>query len=65
LGPKDVRSLNVVAIGGGTGLSTILKGLKKYVPHPGQAAAEVAAEQGAVIGSLSAVVTVTDDGARS
>jgi len=65
LGPKDVRSLNVVAIGGGTGLSTILKGLKKYVPHPGQAAAEVAAEQGAVIGSLSAVVTVTDDGGSS
>ena len=29
------RSLNVVAIGGGTGLSTLLKGLKRYVTRPG------------------------------
>ncbi len=29
-------SLRVVAIGGGTGLSTLLKGLKRYVsPQPG------------------------------
>ena len=67
MGPKphEVHPLNVVAIGGGTGLSAILKGLKKYVPHPGQAPADVAAEHGAVIASLSAVVTVTDDGGSS
>ena len=27
---KDVKKYNVVAIGGGTGLSTLLRGLKKY-----------------------------------
>src|SRR5450755_3269685 len=27
-------SLRVVAIGGGTGLSTLLRGLKRYVPAP-------------------------------
>jgi len=29
--PAGLRNLRVVAIGGGTGLSTLLKGLKKYV----------------------------------
>ena len=28
------RPLRVVAIGGGTGLSTLLRGLKQYVPIP-------------------------------
>ena len=33
--PKSaVPSLRVVAIGGGTGLSTLLRGLKRYVPAP-------------------------------
>jgi uncharacterized cofD-like protein len=30
--PASTRSLRVVAIGGGTGLSTLLRGLKRYVP---------------------------------
>lgn len=48
-------SLNVVAIGGGTGLSTLLRGLKHYVDAEGPWS----------IGSLSAIVTVTDDGGSS
>ncbi len=53
------RELRVVAIGGGTGLSTLLKGLKKFVAgHPSPAAS-------ARISDLSAVVTVSDDGGSS
>ena len=55
-------SLRVVAMGGGTGLSTLLKGLKRYVKPPGEAAAAAGA---AAIGELNAVVTVTDDGGSS
>ncbi len=47
-----------MAIGGGTGLSTLLKGLRDYVARP-----EAAAEE--AIGELCAVVTVTDDGGSS
>lgn len=51
--------MRIVAIGGGTGLSMLLRGLKRHVapgreltsPHP--------------IGDLAAVVTVTDDGGSS
>jgi uncharacterized cofD-like protein len=50
--------LRVVAIGGGTGLSTLLKGLKPYV-HPPRAGSEVN------IAELCAVVTVSDDGGSS
>ena len=58
----SARPLRVVAMGGGTGLSTLLKGLKRYVKPPG----EVAPASGAgLIGELSAVVTVTDDGGSS
>lgn len=57
------RSLRVVAIGGGTGLSTLLKGLKTYVPNPAAALAQSSA--GARIAELSAVVTVSDDGGSS
>jgi uncharacterized cofD-like protein len=52
------RDLRVVAIGGGTGLSTLLKGLKKYVG--GQFAADSPR-----IAELCAVVTVSDDGGSS
>src|ERR1700756_208007 len=56
------RGLRVVAIGGGTGLSTLLKGLKRYV----LSASEVPASgETAVIRDLSAVVTVSDDGGSS
>ncbi|HVO81696.1 MAG TPA: gluconeogenesis factor YvcK family protein [Terriglobales bacterium] len=55
------RSLRVVAIGGGTGLSTLLKGLKSYVTSP----AERSAPERPSISDLSAVVTVSDDGGSS
>jgi uncharacterized cofD-like protein len=73
-------SLRVVAIGGGTGLSTLLRGLKRYVPAP--AASRRATDRtGAsrperrpepavpahpcIIRDLAAIVTVTDDGGSS
>ncbi len=56
----DSTDLRVVAIGGGTGLSTLLKGLKNYVLTPALAASGQPA-----IADLSGVVTVTDDGGSS
>jgi uncharacterized cofD-like protein len=53
------RNLRVVAIGGGTGLSTLLKGLKKYV------CPTVDTGDSPRISELCAVVTVTDDGGSS
>lgn len=55
-------AFRVVVIGGGTGLSTLLRGLKRYVNKPG-AAREPGA--GPFVADLSAVVTVTDDGGSS
>jgi uncharacterized cofD-like protein len=49
-----------VAIGGGTGLSTLLRGLRGHVSAPGQAA-----DARCAIADLAAVVTVTDDGGSS
>ena len=66
-----VRELCVVAIGGGTGLSTLLKGLKKFVTGPPGALAQPGspvfsrASGRAAIRELSAVVTVSDDGGSS
>jgi uncharacterized cofD-like protein len=47
--------LNIVAIGGGTGLSTLLRGLKRYVDSEGPWS----------VGALGAIVTVTDEGGSS
>jgi len=55
--------LRVVAIGGGTGLSTLLKGLKHFVPALGGPFSSVQGRP--TIGELSAVVTVSDDGGSS
>jgi uncharacterized cofD-like protein len=57
----SAHALHVVAIGGGTGLSTLLRGLKTYVPNP-NVPVFVA---NPTIGELSAVVTVSDDGGSS
>ena len=57
------RPLRVVAIGGGTGLSTLLKGLKAYVAPPNEPHTSVPASL--AISELSAVVTVSDDGGSS
>ncbi len=60
LDPSAVHSLRVVVIGGGTGLSTLLRGLRQHVPAPGETPSA-----GNAIGDLAAVVTVTDDGGSS
>jgi uncharacterized cofD-like protein len=54
------QGFRVVAIGGGTGLSTILKGLKRYTIAAGELP-----PQSAYIADLTAVVTVSDDGGSS
>ena len=58
---RPFSGYRVVALGGGTGLSTLLRGLKLHVirgrdPHP-------SAER--PISDLAAIVTVTDDGGSS
>jgi uncharacterized cofD-like protein len=55
------RGLCVVALGGGTGLSTLLRGLKDLVVRRRD---ELANEQHPISG-LTAIVTVTDDGGSS
>ena len=51
------QGLNLVAIGGGTGLSTLLAGLKEMVGASNS--------EGVWLESLSAIVTVSDDGGSS
>src|ERR1043165_5356189 len=51
------RGLRLVAIGGGTGLSTLLSGLKRYVSQ--------SQNDEPWLESLSAIVTVSDDGGSS
>src|SRR5271166_2085613 len=57
------RGIRVVAIGGGTGLSTLLKGLKRFALTPTELAA--ARPDTPIIRDLCAVVTVSDDGGSS
>ena len=57
--------IRVVAMGGGTGLSTLLKGLKRYVVSAADRVLPSNSPRGVVIDELSAVVTVTDDGGSS
>jgi uncharacterized cofD-like protein len=53
------RAARIVALGGGTGLSTVLRGLKQYVsPRQND-------DERYPIADLVAVVTVTDDGGSS
>src|SRR5271168_4435937 len=75
---KD-KDLRVVAIGGGTGLSTLLRGLKRYVASPDRrkgvrlghtsqfhgVSAPPFPSPRCIIRELSVVVTVTDDGGSS
>jgi uncharacterized cofD-like protein len=53
------RPVRIVALGGGTGLSTVLRGLKEFVAGPKKDRARLP------IADLAAVVTVTDDGGSS
>jgi len=66
--PAKKPSLRVVAIGGGTGLSTLLRGLKQYVAAP--PGTLPASDAGCrispcAISDLAAIVTVSDDGGSS
>jgi uncharacterized cofD-like protein len=54
------KPFRVVAIGGGTGLSTLLRGLRRHVSFPDWNSASPSE-----ISDLAAVVTVTDDGGSS
>ena len=69
-------ALRVVAIGGGTGLSSLLRGLKRYVaapdatrpaaePRPTPTPNPQPALRPCLIRDLAAIVTVTDDGGSS
>jgi uncharacterized cofD-like protein len=55
------RGFRVVALGGGTGLSTLLRGLKELVIRR----VDEHASAGHPIADLAAIVTVTDDGGSS
>jgi uncharacterized cofD-like protein len=56
---QRIRPVRIVALGGGTGLSTVLRGLKEYVASP------AGDRSSRPIADLAAVVTVTDDGGSS
>lgn len=58
---QSSRGLHVVALGGGTGLSTLLRGLKDLVVRR----RDEIADQHHPISGLTAIVTVTDDGGSS
>jgi uncharacterized cofD-like protein len=55
------RSFRIVALGGGTGLSTLLRGLKEHVIR----STDEHATPERPISDLAAIVTVTDDGGSS
>jgi uncharacterized cofD-like protein len=59
---KPANSLRVVAIGGGTGLSALLRGLKAFAPHHDPLST---VESSSPLVEITAVVTVTDDGGSS
>jgi uncharacterized cofD-like protein len=64
----NLRQLRVVAIGGGTGLSTLLRGFKRYTAAPLGATPLVdpaCKDTPCLIRELAAIVTVTDDGGSS
>ena len=63
LSTSGIRSLRIVTMGGGTGLSTLLKGLKRYVATGERET--TGSNVPATIEQLCAVVTVTDDGGSS
>src|SRR5579863_6904412 len=66
-GIQKNMGLRVVAIGGGTGLSTLLKGLKHHVAPTVERPLVTASSQPCErrISELCAVVTVSDDGGSS
>ena len=61
--PSRSTGVQVVCVGGGTGLSSLLSGLKAYVRRPRYK--ETPGGSGPSIERLTAVVTVSDDGGSS
>jgi uncharacterized cofD-like protein len=59
---ETASGLKIVSVGGGTGLSTLLSGLKAFVGKESLSSADPNARW---IETLTAVVTVTDDGGSS
>ncbi|MHB8303376.1 MAG: gluconeogenesis factor YvcK family protein [Acidobacteriaceae bacterium] len=59
--------MRVAAIGGGTGLSTLLRGLKRHTQSPAQlgATGNIPGGNSFAIAELTAIVAVTDDGGSS
>jgi uncharacterized cofD-like protein len=55
----------IVAMGGGTGLSTLLRGLKYRVRHAGEVDSDSPHLPTSFISDLTAIVAVTDDGGSS
>lgn len=60
-----LEGLRVVALGGGTGLSTLLRGLKRHVISLSSADSSAPAPLAPFISRLTGIVTVTDDGGSS
>jgi uncharacterized cofD-like protein len=60
--PGTLPDLAVVCVGGGTGLATLLSGLRSHVARPGP---RDPGPRPAAIARLTAVVTVSDDGGSS
>jgi uncharacterized cofD-like protein len=60
--PGGMQAVRAVAMGGGTGLSTLLRGLKYYVSSPTKPEEQ---QELPAIAELSAIVTVSDDGGSS
>ncbi len=57
--------LRIVSIGGGTGLSTLLSGLKRFARADSNSSFVVPSTPGKPVVDITAVVTVTDDGGSS
>jgi uncharacterized cofD-like protein len=58
---KETRGMRVVALGGGTGLSALLRGLKAHLARRNEATFS----KERPISDIAAIVTVTDDGGSS
>jgi uncharacterized cofD-like protein len=62
---SQIEGLRVVAIGGGTGLSTLLRGLKRHVISLSPVGSPALLPTPPYISRLTGIVTVTDDGGSS
>ena len=64
---KRAAGIRILAIGGGTGLSTLLQGLKKFVAaeRPDGTASVSSRDDARRVSDLTAVVTMSDDGGSS